>query len=192
MPNSWAISSRANRLASSTMTVRTPLPSIRSKRAAKRPCLDRVRTGYRRIIELIDDAVASSLGEALDGVALAFLAVLVRHSLRTRHIIECLTSKCPLRDVRAARSHPSGAELEKHVPKVTSKSRCTMPFRRRSKLSQIKKTAVPCRMGVCWPCLQGNALECPRKVGHILTWYRCRCGRQGSPSNLVEHFVGEE
>ena len=35
MPNSWAISSRAKRLASSTMTVRTPLPSIRSRRAAK-------------------------------------------------------------------------------------------------------------------------------------------------------------
>ena len=33
--NSWAISSRAKRLASSTMTVRTPLPSIRSSRAAK-------------------------------------------------------------------------------------------------------------------------------------------------------------
>jgi Helix-turn-helix domain len=34
MPSSWAISSRANRLASSTMTVRTPLPSIRSRSAA--------------------------------------------------------------------------------------------------------------------------------------------------------------
>jgi hypothetical protein len=35
MPNSWAISSRANRFASSTRTVHTPLPSIRSRRAAK-------------------------------------------------------------------------------------------------------------------------------------------------------------
>ena len=43
-----------------------------------RPCLDRVGTGDRRIIELIDDLEAGALGEALDGVALAFLAVLVR------------------------------------------------------------------------------------------------------------------
>ena len=78
MPSSWAISSRAKRLASSTMTVRTPLPSIRSRRAAKpRACLDRVGTGDRRIIELIDDSEAGALGEALNGVALAFLAVLV-------------------------------------------------------------------------------------------------------------------
>ena len=46
-----------------------------------RPCLDRVRTGDRRIIELIDDAVAGALGEALDGVALAFLAILVEPTL---------------------------------------------------------------------------------------------------------------
>ena len=43
-----------------------------------RPCLDRVGTGDRRIIELIDDLEAGALGEALNGVALAFLAVLVR------------------------------------------------------------------------------------------------------------------
>ena len=43
-----------------------------------RPCLDRVGTGDRRIIELIDDLEADALGEALNGVALAFLAVLVR------------------------------------------------------------------------------------------------------------------
>jgi len=35
MPRSWAISARANRLASSTMTVRTPLPSMRSRSGAK-------------------------------------------------------------------------------------------------------------------------------------------------------------
>ena len=35
MPNSWAISSRANRLASSTMTVCTPLLSMRSRSDAK-------------------------------------------------------------------------------------------------------------------------------------------------------------
>ena len=45
MPNSWANSSRANRLASSTMTVRTPLLSMRSSRAAK-PA--RVSMGPRR------------------------------------------------------------------------------------------------------------------------------------------------
>ena len=49
-----------------------------------RPCLDRVRTGDRRIIELIDDAVAGALGEALDGVALAFLAILVRADVGRR------------------------------------------------------------------------------------------------------------
>ena len=42
-----------------------------------RACLDRVRTGDRRIIELVDDPEPGPLGEALDGVALAFLAVLV-------------------------------------------------------------------------------------------------------------------
>ena len=51
IPSSWAISSRANRLASSTMTVRTPLPSIQSRRAANRACLDRVGTGDCRIID---------------------------------------------------------------------------------------------------------------------------------------------
>ena len=35
MPNSWAISSRAKRLASSTRTVLTPLPSMRSRSDAK-------------------------------------------------------------------------------------------------------------------------------------------------------------
>ena len=41
MPSSWAISSRANRLASSTITVRTPLPSIRSlARGKPRPTRD--------------------------------------------------------------------------------------------------------------------------------------------------------
>ena len=35
MPSSWAISPRAKRLASSTMTVRTPLSSIRSRSSAK-------------------------------------------------------------------------------------------------------------------------------------------------------------
>ena len=53
-------------------------------RAADRACLDMVRTGDRRVIELIDDAVASALGEALDGVALAFLAVLVRADVGRR------------------------------------------------------------------------------------------------------------
>ena len=42
-----------------------------------RACLDRVGTGHRRIIELFDDSEPGALGEALDGVALAFLAVLV-------------------------------------------------------------------------------------------------------------------
>ena len=42
-----------------------------------RACLEGVRTGDRRIIELFDDSEPGALGEALDGVALAFLAVLV-------------------------------------------------------------------------------------------------------------------
>jgi hypothetical protein len=42
-----------------------------------RACLDRVRPGYGRVVELIDDPEPGALGEALNGVALAFLAVLV-------------------------------------------------------------------------------------------------------------------
>ena len=43
-----------------------------------RACLDRVRTRDRRVIKLFDDSEPDALGEALNGVALAFLAVLVR------------------------------------------------------------------------------------------------------------------
>jgi hypothetical protein len=41
------------------------------KRREARACLDSVRTGDRRIIELFDDSEPGALGEALDGVALA-------------------------------------------------------------------------------------------------------------------------
>ena len=76
--NSWAISSRAKRLASSTMTVRTPLPSISIQQGGEaRACLDRVGTGDGCIIELIDDRQPGAIGEALDGLALPFLAVLI-------------------------------------------------------------------------------------------------------------------
>ena len=50
--------------------------SAKSGREA-RACLDRVGTGDRRIIELGDDLEAAPLGEALNGMTLAFLAVLV-------------------------------------------------------------------------------------------------------------------
>ena len=55
MPNSWAISSRAYRLRPRDVcTLAVALDPIQQGREAH-TCLDRVRTGYRRIIELIDD-----------------------------------------------------------------------------------------------------------------------------------------
>ena len=59
------------------------LDALKKGREA-RACFDRVRTGDRRIIELIDDGIASSLGKSLHGVALAFLAVLVRADVGRR------------------------------------------------------------------------------------------------------------
>ena len=52
------------------------LDPVKERREA-RPCLDRVRAGYGRVIELIDNVEPGALGEALDGVTLAFLAILV-------------------------------------------------------------------------------------------------------------------
>ena len=46
-------------------------------------CLDGVRAGDGGVIELFDDGEPGPLGEALDGVALAFLAVLVRADVVT-------------------------------------------------------------------------------------------------------------
>ena len=45
--------------------------SSRAKGREPRACLDRVGTGYRRIIELFDDPEPGALGEALNGVHVA-------------------------------------------------------------------------------------------------------------------------
>ena len=77
MPNSWAISSRANRLASSDDgTHAVALDAVKERREA-RAGLDRVRAGDGGVIKLFDNRETGPLGEALDGVALAFLTVLV-------------------------------------------------------------------------------------------------------------------
>jgi len=82
-PSSWATRSRANRLASSTTTVWTPLPSMRSSRAEKPGrYFNRVCAAHGRVVEPIDDFQASR--KSLDSHPLALLAVLVCPDLRLR------------------------------------------------------------------------------------------------------------
>src|SRR5262249_14940630 len=86
MPSSWAISSRAKRLASSTITTRTPLPSILSSSAFEAwPCLNRIRAAHGGVVKrLADELEAIALGKAGDCLALAFFAVLVGAAIAGR------------------------------------------------------------------------------------------------------------
>ena len=63
----------ANRLASSTMTTRAPLPTIRSSNAAKRPPLDRIFAADRLVAKLVNDLEAGAVSEGRDGMALTLL-----------------------------------------------------------------------------------------------------------------------
>jgi hypothetical protein len=78
MPNSWAINSAREPagILDDDRPHAVALNSIKKRRKA-RSCLDGVRTGDGCIIELRDDFQPGLFGEALDGMALAFLAVLV-------------------------------------------------------------------------------------------------------------------
>ena len=60
------------------------------KRREARACLDRVRTGDRRIIEHFDDSEPGSLGEALNGVALAFHGSPARFEAGTGNIADAV------------------------------------------------------------------------------------------------------
>lgn len=84
-PKLLATRSRANRLASSTTTVWTPLPSMRSSRAEKPGrYFNRVCAAHGRVVEPIDDFQASQFRKSLDSHPLALLAVLVCPDVRLR------------------------------------------------------------------------------------------------------------
>ena len=77
MPASCTIRVRAKRLASSTMTVRTPLLAMRSMRALK-PGRSSIGSAPDMALEILGrDHVAIVLGKGRNGLALAFVAVLV-------------------------------------------------------------------------------------------------------------------
>ena len=73
MPSSWGhqLASDATGILDDDGTHAVALDPIQKGREP-RTCLDRVRTGDCRIIELFDDSEPGALGEALNGVALAF------------------------------------------------------------------------------------------------------------------------
>ena len=103
-PTSCTIRSRAKRFAVSTMIVRTPLPAIALQHVGKaRRGLDRIRTRHGSVIELAGELVTGALGECLDRLALAPIAVLVGPDIGRRARAE--VGECLFRSLRHFANH---------------------------------------------------------------------------------------